>query len=46
MEAIGMATGAGDEHGGAWPWHVRLRRGYDATALTVDSRSFGGVTMT
>ena len=46
MEAIGTATGAGEEHGGARPRHVRLRRGYGATALTVDSRSFGGVPMT
>jgi len=46
MEAIGMATGVGDEYGGARPRHVRLRRGYGATALTVDSTSFGGAPMT
>ena len=46
MEAIGTATGAGEEHGGARPRHVRLRQGYGAATLTVDTTSFGGVPRT
>ena len=43
MEAIGTATGASEEHGGARPRHVRLRRGYGIAALTVGATGFGGV---
>jgi len=44
--AMVVARGGGDEHGGARPRHVRLRRRYGIAALTGGSRSFGGVPMT
>ena len=39
IEAIAAATGNGDGHGGARPWHGRLRRGDGATALVACSPS-------
>ena len=46
IATIAAARGGGDEHGGARPRHVRLRRTDGDTATTGDSTSFGGVPMT
>ena len=43
IDAIVAARGNGDGHGGARPWHDRLRRDDCVSALTSDSTSFGSV---
>ena len=43
IATIATARGGGDEHGGARPRHVRLRRGYGAAALTGGSTGFSRV---
>ena len=46
IATIATARGGGDEHGGARPRHVRLRRTDGDTSTTGDSTSFGGAPMT
>ena len=43
IDAIVAATGVGDEHGGARPWHGRLRRDYGTMARKGDPTSISGM---
>ena len=43
IDAIVAATGVGDEHGGARPWHGGLRLDYGTTARKGDPTSISGM---
>ena len=46
IDAIVAATGVGDEHGGARPWHGRLWRDNGVIALNGDPMSFSSAPRT
>jgi len=43
IDAFGAATEVGDEHGGAWPRHGRLRRDDGVADLKDDPTSISGI---